>query len=519
MIRNDYRRALIMLRGLEKGYSGHMRLERRTLRGSMQFSITAPNGGELRAAIIARKPGTYAAEDLGALGRDGRGQAGLNATIDPRNILGNDLDECPLVAVALVAPPEVRVVLTGNLNGSCEIDWARLKDAVSQLYAGSASSPQPNVSRTGTVAQSVAEEAPSSLEADAKTAAEEAPAQETVPESTSQATQEEAAQPNAELQGTMPVPEADALEDTTPSVPQAETEPIVSAPQENAAQDLPASDGQAAATGPYVCPPTCEQQESAAQEAASSAVRIEVRTLAVPLTEAERQSLQKNAAEAPEEAQPAPVPTGELAVPLEEGDADFAEQENDLTAEEQMAAGLWSTSPAEEELPAAEEVPAADGAGANGMALDPADSNGEDGYGPYPEELYLNSIEGMQEAADGDKSVVDGPSLNFDATWPELAADLKTLFWEGERIQPFDAEGFLFVRAPLPPESGYADCAVGVKPEGGIPAVIVYALKGAPATEPPPGLEGYVWREGENAGYWTTWIDAQTGEQMDMDGA
>ena len=67
MIRNDYRRALIMLRALEKGYSGHVRLERRTLRGNMQFSITAPSGGELHAAILARKPGTYAAEDLGGI--------------------------------------------------------------------------------------------------------------------------------------------------------------------------------------------------------------------------------------------------------------------------------------------------------------------------------------------------------------------------------------------------------------------------------------------------------------------
>ena len=49
MIRNDYRRALIMLRALEKGYSGHVRLERRTLRGNMPFSITAPSGGELHA--------------------------------------------------------------------------------------------------------------------------------------------------------------------------------------------------------------------------------------------------------------------------------------------------------------------------------------------------------------------------------------------------------------------------------------------------------------------------------------
>ena len=33
MMRNDYRRALILLRGNAPGYSGHVRLERRTLMG------------------------------------------------------------------------------------------------------------------------------------------------------------------------------------------------------------------------------------------------------------------------------------------------------------------------------------------------------------------------------------------------------------------------------------------------------------------------------------------------------
>ena len=44
MNRNEYRRAFIMLRAAMPGYGGHVRLERRTLTGSMYFIITAPRG-------------------------------------------------------------------------------------------------------------------------------------------------------------------------------------------------------------------------------------------------------------------------------------------------------------------------------------------------------------------------------------------------------------------------------------------------------------------------------------------
>ena len=55
MIRNEYRRAFIMLRAVMPGYGGHVRLERRTLTGSMYFIITAPQGvGELAAAAKRR---------------------------------------------------------------------------------------------------------------------------------------------------------------------------------------------------------------------------------------------------------------------------------------------------------------------------------------------------------------------------------------------------------------------------------------------------------------------------------
>ena len=59
MLRNDYRRALIMLRAVEKGYAGHARLERRTLTGSMCFTASAP--GAARLHILLRPSGRCAA--------------------------------------------------------------------------------------------------------------------------------------------------------------------------------------------------------------------------------------------------------------------------------------------------------------------------------------------------------------------------------------------------------------------------------------------------------------------------
>ena len=70
MIRNEYRRAFIMLRAVMPGYGGHVRLERRTLTGSMYFIITAPQGvGELAAALVGQQNGEYYAAPIGPLNR------------------------------------------------------------------------------------------------------------------------------------------------------------------------------------------------------------------------------------------------------------------------------------------------------------------------------------------------------------------------------------------------------------------------------------------------------------------
>ena len=68
MAKNDYRRQLIMLRGIEKGYGGHARLEKRVLTGSMDFVTTAINASdELEASFVGTRAGQTRIQTLGKL--------------------------------------------------------------------------------------------------------------------------------------------------------------------------------------------------------------------------------------------------------------------------------------------------------------------------------------------------------------------------------------------------------------------------------------------------------------------
>ncbi len=130
MMKNDYRRSLIMLRALERGYSGHVRLEHRTLTGSMVFVVTAPSGGTLCAALVRwNSRGEYAAARLGELRRDSRGQATLAYSFDPRSIDGHPLSDYSLIAVTDRVGRRCDMVLAGNLNGSRETDWNQARIA------------------------------------------------------------------------------------------------------------------------------------------------------------------------------------------------------------------------------------------------------------------------------------------------------------------------------------------------------------------------------------------------------
>ena len=133
MSRNEYRRAFIMLRPMQSGCSGHARLERRTMTGSIYFIVTAPGEG-LNAALVGQRSGEYYAAPLGALKRDARGQLTLAFAFDPRNIGGRPLESYQLLAVARVEDGECSLALTGNVDGSYPMDAAAVREAVCALY-------------------------------------------------------------------------------------------------------------------------------------------------------------------------------------------------------------------------------------------------------------------------------------------------------------------------------------------------------------------------------------------------
>lgn len=134
MSKNEYRRAFIMLRPAQPGYSGHVRLERRTMTGSLYFIVTAQGEG-YEAALAGQRGGQYYAAPLGSLRRDSRGQLTLAHAFDPRSIDGRPLEAYQLLTVARVGSGECALVLSGNVDGAYPMDMSAVRDAVCALYA------------------------------------------------------------------------------------------------------------------------------------------------------------------------------------------------------------------------------------------------------------------------------------------------------------------------------------------------------------------------------------------------
>ena len=136
MIRNDYRRALILMRSAVKGMNGHVRLERRTLTGSMRFMVTgAGSSDNLRALLLRKGRDGWAASPMGSLHVDNRGQAGLTYSFDPRNIDGHALEDYPVVAVVRLGKTgAAEPVMNGFVNGTAEVDWTQAMAAARAMY-------------------------------------------------------------------------------------------------------------------------------------------------------------------------------------------------------------------------------------------------------------------------------------------------------------------------------------------------------------------------------------------------
>lgn len=232
MIKNDYRRALIMLRPNVQGYSGHVRLERRTLMGSMYFIVNTPDSlGQLQAALVGKNNGEYFAITLGTLRRDGRGQANLAYSFDPRDIAGRPLEDYQLVAIVRIDGDQCELVLTGNVNGSCEVTYSAVRDVVCALYAPASALPE----RPSTPVQPSRPVTPSQPSTPVQPSRPVTPSQPSTP-----------VQPNVPARPTSPVDQPMTLEEPPINQPMTLEEPPIAPTargvEEEPADDLPTSE-------------------------------------------------------------------------------------------------------------------------------------------------------------------------------------------------------------------------------------------------------------------------------------
>ena len=381
MMKNDYRRSLIMLRALERGYSGHVRLEHRTLTGSMVFVVTAPSGGTLCAALVRwNSRGEYAAARLGELRRDSRGQATLAYSFDPRCIDGHPLSDYSLIAVTDRVGRRCDMVLAGNLNGSRETDWNQARIAACSACA-------------------MADEPAFDL-----------PVRPGV----------RPARPNYDDQATT-LPDDVLVEpgDTPTTLP----DDVLVEPD-----DTPTTLPDDVLVEPDDTPTT----------------------------------LPDNVFVEPDDA-PTTLPDD---IPVE----------------------------TDEQIPV--ETPSDESTDGGAAPLFPAP---DDSAGAIPAASY------------GD---ADANALNPTLVWPGESEGLRSYF-AGENYS-VDApdDGYLYVEAPMPEESGYDSVRIGVHPENGVPESVAYALPGHFSAEPPEGLEDYEWSGDGERGWWVAYLDAASGHRL-----
>ena len=396
MMKNDYRRSLIMLRALERGYSGHVRLEHRTLTGSMVFVVTAPSGGTLCAALVRwNSRGEYAAARLGELRRDSRAQATLAYSFDPRCIDGHPLSDYSLIAVTDRVGRRCDMVLAGNLNGSRETDWNQARIAACSACA-------------------MADEPAFDL-----------PVRPGV----------RPARPNYDDQATT-LPDDVLVEpgDTPTTLP----DNVFVEPD-----DTPTTLPDDVLVEPDDTPTTLPDD-------------VLVEPVGEPTT------LPDDVLVEPDDA-PTTLPDD---IPVE----------------------------TDEQIPV--ETPSDESTDGSAAPLFPAP---DDSAGAIPAASY------------GD---ADANALNPALVWPGESEGLRSYF-AGENYS-VDApdDGYLYVEAPMPEESGYDSVRIGVRPENGVPESVAYALPGRFSAEPPEGLEDYEWSGDGERGWWVAYLDAASGRRL-----
>ena len=447
-----------MIRSLRAGIAGYVRLERRTLIGTMQFTVTGAREDELLYALLLYQVnGLWYAQPIGQLGPARYGQSGLVYRFDPRSIEGRALEDYTLVAVASLENGVCDLVLAGFLNGTQEVDWPQVRQAVCQSLATTSTSDRPLVDQGASVPPiRVPDCCPACSDNGAVT----------LPLDNNEYPVQDSADNGAV---TLPLdnneyPVQDSADNGAVTLPLTNNEYPVQDNADDGAVTLPLTDGES----PVADGGAADTQDGESDAAESAA--------AVPTFSSEPRTVSEaseSAAQTPQTAEATDNATPQSAVqaPRTAETADSATPQNADTAETTDSAAPTD----------AFDTPAQDGARPDAFDTPARLNTGDD---------YENGC----AAAELD--------TNSDNPWPACIEPLRRLYRTRASCRPFDAEGFVLIKAPIAPETGLDHCIAGVSCAGGRPDRVLYGIPARYTPEPPPGLEGYAWRGDTGSGYW-----------------
>jgi len=125
---------------------------------------------------------------------------------------------------------------------------------------------------------------------------------------------------------------------------------------------------------------------------------------------------------------------------------------------------------------------------------------------PLQQEIREESIEKVPEA---DATLDERPrmagemlDIDMDAPWPQSIEALRPLFALSVPMENPPDDEYIYIAAAMPPESGYAYCAVGIQAQAGLPVSVRYGLPSVWTDQPPAGLEEHTWVGNQNHGWW-----------------
>ena len=519
-----------MLRSQIPGISGYVRLERRTLIGTLEFTLNGiSSGSEMYAVLLRRSNGIWNAIKLDQFSMPRSGQAGLIWKFDPRNIHEKAFEQYELTAVIELKDGICNLLLCGSINGSVEVDWTEVKTAACRLFTPvrisgahvpaiperqSALSENEDMDPAGqndiTYKETSAENAvfthPDESNNHCSTITDDPLNEITAPSESYNTpineTENETIPPDQEASGklnssesfhhdvTAQIPDqieisSDTAEEySCSSAKSSVCDSLSQTPQSPADSEIESvslndtSNRDNMGTG--IETPSKHNSESPVNHCSE---REEPRMAAIEtprLNDLPDMPAQKaasyNAGAFP--AHSAETAADDLDIPAYNPDIEYSDDFD------RPASGT-AAEPDELDMPAFEEQ----------------DPNIIAGSANNLDQIAINTSTDTQagvELTAGNQLVLNDPA----AQWPKSIESLRALFFSSEAVVPFETNGFVFIRTPLSDDCCASNCLCGIRCEGGVPVQVCYAIPAQYTPEPPLGLEEYTWRGDHLRGYW-----------------